>query len=249
LFSAAQRESSAASGKRGSDTVLDRTTFRRGHAVHTIERAARPAVRGGLESSTGPRAISAPLPRTLQPVAPRPATAAAASEIAPYHPAWPARFRVEAEVLRVALAALTPVVEHVGSTAVPGLAAVPVIDIAVGVADPTAVDAHAERLSNFGYRLMSAPEYMAPDRRVLMRTVRGVRTHHVHVVTAFGDAWHRLIMFRDMLRLDPDLAATYASLKRELARQTHGRPLMYAVGKADFIRSMLGRPAFTTGGH
>jgi GrpB-like predicted nucleotidyltransferase (UPF0157 family) len=218
--------------------------------LHTIERATRPAARGGLESSVGPRAPSVSLARALQSAAPRTGTTAApASEIAPYHPAWPARFRVEAEVLRVALATLTPVVEHVGSTAVPGLAAVPVIDIAVGVADPAAVDAHAERLSNFGYRLMRTPEYMSPDRRVLMRTVRGVRTHHVHVVTAFGDAWHRLLMFRDMLRLDPDLATTYASLKRELARQTQGRPLMYAVGKADFIRSMLGRPAFTTGGH
>ncbi|MDZ7653048.1 MAG: GrpB family protein [Burkholderiaceae bacterium] len=226
--------------------------------MHTIERATRPAARSGAASlaasraasRAGPPATSAPPPRKDQQVALRPGTAVeAASEIAPYHPAWSARFRVEAEVLRVALATLTPVIEHVGSTAVPGLAAVPVIDMALGVADPTAVDAHAERLSNFGYRLMSAPEYMATDRRVLMRTVRGVRTHHVHVVTAFGDAWHRLLMFRDMLRLDPDLATTYAALKRELARQTQGRPLMYAVGKADFIRSILGRPAFTTGGH
>lgn len=171
------------------------------------------------------------------------------AELASSHPAWPARFRVEAEVLRVALATLAPVVEHVGSTAVPGLAAVPVIDIAIGVADPTAVDPHADRLANFGYRLMRGPEYGGDDRRVLLRTVRGVRTHHVHVVTAFGDAWHRLLMFRDMLRLDPGLAAQYESMKRELARQTRGRPLLYATGKADFIRSVLGRPAFTTGGH
>jgi GrpB-like predicted nucleotidyltransferase (UPF0157 family) len=218
--------------------------------VHTIERATSPAARSGHESLAMPLATAAPLPRSVQFDKARPGTAAeAAAEIAPYHPAWPARFRVEAEVLRVALASLAPVIEHVGSTAVPGMAAVPVIDLAVGVADPAAVDAQSERLSNFGYRLMNTPEYRATDRRVLVRTVRGVRTHHVHVVTAFGDAWHRLLMFRDMLRLDPDLAATYISLKRELARQTQGRPLMYAVGKADFIRSMLGRPAFTTGGH
>jgi GrpB-like predicted nucleotidyltransferase (UPF0157 family) len=218
--------------------------------VHTIERATSPAARSEHQSLARPPAASAPLPRSAQLDAARPGAAAEAiAEIAPYHPAWPARFRVEAEVLRVALGSLAPVIEHVGSTAVPGMAAVPVIDLAVGVADPAAVDAHAERLSNFGYRLMNTPEYRATDRRVLVRTVRGVRTHHVHVVTAFGDAWHRLLMFRDMLRLDPDLAATYVSLKRELARQTQGRPLMYAVGKADFIRSMLGRPAFTTGGH
>jgi len=165
-------------------------------------------------------------------------------EIAPYHPSWPARFRVEAEVLRVALSPLSPVVEHVGSTAVPALSAMPVIDIAVGVSDPALVDDHAARLENFGYRLMTTPEYQVADRRVLLRIVRGVRTHHVHVVTAFGDAWHLLLMFRDMLRLDRDLAITYDALKRELARQNQGRPLLYAAGKADFIRSMLGRTAF-----
>jgi len=188
-------------------------------------------------------------------IAPRPAppteaqAGALEAELAPSHPAWPARFRVEAEVLRVALSALAPVIEHVGSTSVPGLAAVPVIDIAVGVADPSAIDAHADRLANFGYRLMRGPEYGAADRRVLLRTVRGIRTHHVHVVTAFGDAWHRLLMFRDMLRLEPELASQYASMKQALAQQTRGRPHLYASGKADFIRSILGQPAFTTAGH
>ncbi len=188
--------------------------------------------------------------RAAVPLASAAAAAAAAeaandaAELSPAHPAWPARFRVEAEVLRVALGPLAPRIEHVGSTAVPGLAALPVIDIAVALAVPAAVDAYGERLGNFGYRLMTEPAYVAPDRRVLLRIVRGVRTHHVHVVQAGSEAWHRLILFRDMLRLDRDLALTYESLKRELARQTRGRPLLYATGKADFIRSVLGRPAF-----
>lgn len=194
--------------------------------------------------SIHPATDTAELSRPALP--PRPAIGYATedTELAPYHLSWPARFRVEAEVLRVALAPLAPVIEHVGSTAVPGLAALPVIDIAVGVAAPAAVDEQAGRLANFGYRLLTTPETKAPGRRTLLRTVRGVRTHHVHVLTAFGDAWHRLLMFRDMLRLDHDLAASYESLKRELARQTQGRPLLYAAGKADFIRSVLGRPAF-----
>jgi GrpB-like predicted nucleotidyltransferase (UPF0157 family) len=183
-------------------------------------------------------------PRAGRPAEPAASTTVHDAVLAPSHPAWPARFRVEAEVLRVALAPLAPVIEHVGSTAVPGLAAVPVIDIAVGVSDPTAVDRYAGRLANFGYQLMTGEAHRAVDRRVLMRQVRGMRTHHVHVVSAFGPAWHRLLMFRDMLRLDRDLALTYESLKRELVQQTRGRPLMYASGKADFIASMLGRPAF-----
>jgi GrpB-like predicted nucleotidyltransferase (UPF0157 family) len=194
--------------------------------VQTIERIAEPAAQWH------------PDPAPAAPVEP---------ELAPHHPSWPARFRVEAEVLRVALASLAPVIEHIGSTAVPALAARPVIDIALGVAMPSAVDGQAERLRNFGYRLLTAPEDMAADRRVLHRTVRGVFTHHVHVVTAFGDAWHRMMMFRDMLRLDRDLATAYESLKRELLRQTRGRPQLYATGKADFIRSVLGRSAFDAG--
>jgi GrpB-like predicted nucleotidyltransferase (UPF0157 family) len=185
--------------------------------------------------------------RAVRGAAPLAVTAAAANddaELAASHPAWPARFRVEAEVLRVALGPLGPAIEHVGSTAVPGLAAVPVIDIAIALTQPADIDTYGERLANFGYRLMTDPAYVATDRRVLLRVVRGVRTHHVHVVRAGSDAWHRLVLFRDMLRLDRDMALTYESLKRELARQTRGRPLLYATGKADFIRSVLGRPAF-----
>jgi GrpB-like predicted nucleotidyltransferase (UPF0157 family) len=205
-----------------------------------------------IQRVTGAAARTDPIGRDAGPTLQPPADAqrsGAEAGIVPYQPCWSARFRVEAAVLRVALGPLSPVIEHVGSTAVPGLAALPVIDIAVGVAQPSAVDAYVERLANFGYRLMTGPEYMSPDRRVLLRIVRGARSHHVHVVTAFDDAWHRLLMFRDMLRLDRDLALTYESLKRELARQTRGRPLLYAAGKADFIRSMLGRPAFTPGAH
>jgi len=183
-------------------------------------------------------------PRAGRPADKPSTTVSGETSLAAAHPAWPARFRVEAEVLRVALAPLAPVIEHVGSTAVPGLAAVPVIDMAVGVSDPTAVDHYAGRLANFGFLLMTGETHRTIDRRVLIRQVRGVRTHHVHVISAFGPAWHQLLMFRDMLRLDRDLALTYESLKRELAQQTRGRPLMYASGKADFIASVLGRPAF-----
>lgn len=186
-------------------------------------------------------AVRGAVPLTVSAAA---AAANDAAELAASHPAWPARFRVEAEVLRVALGPLSPVIEHVGSTAVPGLAAVPVIDIAIALAQPAEVDGYGERLANFGYRLMTDPAYVTSDRRVLLRVVRGVRTHHVHVVRASSEAWHRLVLFRDMLRLDRDMALTYESLKRELARQTRGRPLLYATGKADFIRSVLGRPAF-----
>lgn len=162
--------------------------------------------------------------------------------LAPYHPSWPARFRVEAEVLRVALKSLRPRLEHVGSTAVPGLAAKPTVDILLGVERPTDIDNYIGRLENFGYRGPGPYEYIAAETRFLVREVRGVRTHDVHVVEYMGDRWHRMLLFRDMLRLDPSLASDYEQLKRKLAAQFPFNRLGYSMGKAEFVQSVIGTP-------
>jgi GrpB-like predicted nucleotidyltransferase (UPF0157 family) len=158
--------------------------------------------------------------------------------LAPYQAGWPARFRVEAEVLRVALSTLMPTVEHVGSTAVPGLAARPVIDMLLGLAAPVLIDAFAARLSNFGYTLLPPGSASAP--RVLVRQVRGLRTHHVQVVATYSDDWHRILLFRDLLRHDDALARQFTLAKLDLMRQHHGDALAYANGKASFIRAIVG---------
>ncbi len=158
--------------------------------------------------------------------------------LSPYQGSWPARFRVEAEVLRVALAALTPVVEHAGSTAVPRLAARPVIDMLLGVSAPVLIDAFAARLSNFGYTLL--PPGAADTPRILVRQIRGIRTHHVQVVETFSDDWHRILILRDMLRQDESLGRQYTLLKLDLMRQYPGDAVAYANGKASFIRAIVG---------
>lgn len=162
-----------------------------------------------------------------------------------YRPAWPGQYRVEAEVLRTALAALAPRTEHIGSTAVPGLASKPIIDILLGVRNPADLDDYAERLHNFGYAL--APQPLAPqpdydldDRRFLVRSVRGVRTHHVHVVETSGETWHRLLLFRDLLRVDPQLAVEYGQLKQTLAMRHPRDRYSYSAGKTAFIQAVLG---------
>lgn len=173
-------------------------------------------------------------------VAPSGLSAGDAVRLAEYHPAWPARFRVEAEVLRVALAPLAPRFEHVGSTAVPGLAAQPIIDILLGVRTPMAVEEHTPRLANFGYRLLPSAYDPGGRRRFLVRTVRGTRTHQVHVVEHLGEEWHRLLLFRDLLRRDAALAAEYAALKRSLAALYRGNRLAYASAKSEFVQRVLG---------
>lgn len=167
-----------------------------------------------------------------------PGGGAAQLALSPYQAGWPARFRVEAEVLRVALAALTPTVEHVGSTAVPGLAARPVIDMLVGLPAPVLIDAFSARLSNFGYIVL--PPSQDDGVRVVVRQLRGVRTHHVQVVGTYGDDWHRILLFRDLLRHDEALARQYTLVKLDLMRQHHGDAMAYASGKASFIRAIVG---------
>jgi GrpB-like predicted nucleotidyltransferase (UPF0157 family) len=78
------------------------------------------------------------------------------------------------------------------------------------------------------------------QRRFLIRTVRGVRTHHVHVVEASGGAWHRLLLFRDLLRIEPQLAVEYGQLKRTLAARHANNRIAYAAGKSAFIQAVLG---------
>jgi GrpB-like predicted nucleotidyltransferase (UPF0157 family) len=159
--------------------------------------------------------------------------------IEPYHASWPGRFRVESEVLRTALSTLEPSIEHVGSTAVPGLASKPIIDILAGVQKPSAIDGLAERLRNFGYVLVRTPEHSHPDRRLLVRSVRGTRTHHVHVVEMSGELWERIIHFRDLLRADAQLAADYAAMKKRVSVQFGDNRSAYLSAKASFIEAAL----------
>jgi GrpB-like predicted nucleotidyltransferase (UPF0157 family) len=162
--------------------------------------------------------------------------------VVPYDPAWPVRFRIESQLLHLALAALRPSIEHIGSTSVTGLAAKPVIDMLVGVPSLGAFEAHAARLSPYGYEYIPEYERVLPERRFFKRVVRGVRTHHVHVVELNGLYWKRYLRFRNQLRADAWLAARYAELKRRLAgRYRHDRDA-YTNGKTGFVEAVLAMP-------
>jgi GrpB-like predicted nucleotidyltransferase (UPF0157 family) len=116
----------------------------------------------------------------------------------------------------------------------------PIVDILLGLPHVSDLEPHINRLRNFGYALAVDPA-MRPDRRILVRTVRGVQTHEVQVVETFSDDWHRALLFRDLLRTDPLLAAEYEGVRRRLAADHAARPLAYERGKVLFIESVLGR--------
>lgn len=125
--------------------------------------------------------------------------------------------------------------DHVGSTAVPGLAAKPIIDILIGLRLADAVPCIA-LLEGLGYEYLPEREIDTPERRFLARPKTKPRTHHIHIVEAGSDFWERHILFRDYLRTRGEAAKEYEALKRSLAAEFRQNREAYTEGKTEFIR-------------
>jgi GrpB-like predicted nucleotidyltransferase (UPF0157 family) len=157
--------------------------------------------------------------------------------LAPYDPDWPARFESERRLLAGAIGRWEiGGIHHVGSTAVPGLEAKPVIDILVGVADLGSSRVCFEPLGGLGYRYAPyIPEQMhwfcKPDPRR--------RTHHLHLVPEGSRRYRDELAFRDLLRADPAIASDYLALKRRLAEEFENDREGYTDAKAEFIGRAL----------
>jgi GrpB-like predicted nucleotidyltransferase (UPF0157 family) len=151
-----------------------------------------------------------------------------------YDERWPALFEALAAPIREAVGAR---VEHVGSTAVPGLAAKPVIDIDVVVPVERDVPAAVERLRGLGY--VHQGDKGIPGREAFLWP-EGMEPHQVYVVVAGGEPLANHLAFRDRLRADPALAARYAALKRELAARHGTDRLAYTEAKDAFVAEVLG---------
>jgi GrpB-like predicted nucleotidyltransferase (UPF0157 family) len=155
-----------------------------------------------------------------------------------YDAAWPLRFEEERARIVAALGDVTEgrvAVEHVGSTAVPGLAAKPVIDIVVGVRDLDVGERCVGPLEAIGYEYRG--EAGIPGRLYFRKG--NPRTHHVHMVRHGSELWERHVLFRDLLRERPAIAAEYGALKRELAVRYRTRRLEYTDAKTPFIEEAL----------
>lgn len=133
-----------------------------------------------------------------------------------HDPAWPSSFAAEQQRLLSLFPRELRSVEHIGSTAIPGMPAKPIVDMLAGVDSMAVADALFERVLRHGYSTSRAFNEMLPDRRWFMRTVDGHRTHHLHVVVFDGPTWHEHLRFRDRLRSEPALARSYAHLKAGL---------------------------------
>jgi GrpB-like predicted nucleotidyltransferase (UPF0157 family) len=174
-----------------------------------------------------------------------PAWAYERAEVCPHDPRWADRARTECERLAELLAPLlADGVEHVGSTAVPGLAAKPIIDLMASVSDldVAARQAHG-RLVADGWCYVPPELDRRPWRRFFVKpdTSGQRRKAHLHLVQAGHPRWTEQIKFRDALRRDRQLAQGYADLKCRLAQQ-HGHDReAYTAGKARFVATVLGQ--------
>jgi GrpB-like predicted nucleotidyltransferase (UPF0157 family) len=161
----------------------------------------------------------------------------AAVVIEPYNPEWPSLFAAERELLARALASwLAGPIEHVGSTAVPGLAAKPVIDIMAPVRSLEDSRAALPGLERLEYRY--AP-YRATVMHWLCKPHPEHRTHHLHLVPLGSALWNERIAFRERLRSDAALAREYERLKRQLAQRYVNDRESYTEAKGPFIERVL----------
>lgn len=155
--------------------------------------------------------------------------------IAPYDPTWPAEFSAEEARILHACRGLPIRIEHIGSTAVPGLDARPIIDILAGCPPRANRAAYIAAIRQIGYEHKGA--FGIPGRDYFRRG--SPRSHHVHMVSWSSALWRRHLAFRDALRADETLRQQYAALKRELARTFADDKEKYASAKGPFIASVL----------
>jgi GrpB-like predicted nucleotidyltransferase (UPF0157 family) len=159
-------------------------------------------------------------------------------ELHEYDPSWPANYAAERERLLSLLPDVFIDLEHIGSTAVPGLRAKPIIDILAGVESMDMAEASAELICLSGYTTSADFNKTLTDRKWFMRFANGHRTHHLHVVVHESKAWFERLHFRDALRSQPELASRYAALKSQLTALHANDREAYTHAKAEFVRSV-----------
>jgi GrpB-like predicted nucleotidyltransferase (UPF0157 family) len=157
--------------------------------------------------------------------------------LAPYDPNWPHIYDLARDELLALLPEPPVLIEHIGSTAVPGLSAKPVIDIIILVGAMQPILDRMADLAAIGYEFR--PDVSNPE-RIFMRRYGpdDVRTHHLHIHTDADDV-RRHVMFRDALRMDRATRQAYLDLKRDLAARHASDRQAYANGKDAFVDSIV----------
>lgn len=168
-------------------------------------------------------------------------------ELVPHDTAWQGCFQEEARRLRGALDEQVVQIEHVGSTAVPGLDAKPILDIVVAVRDLTQVAVFEAALGPVGYQHRADAE--DPGRLYFVKRLPDghTTTHHLNLCRLGNECWITHVRFRDYLLAHPEAREEYQALKRDLAARFHSERAAYTEGKHTFIRRILSQAGWSPG--
>lgn len=180
-------------------------------------------------------------------------------EIVPYNPDWKNKFEEEKKFLSELLREFNPEIEHIGSTAIEGLGAKPIVDIQIGMRKYEDLDAIVDIMIEAGYVYYKKYEDVLPGRRYFVKAAnpnndvlpkvlytyddnfdRKEHPHlfHIHSVELDSDWWRRHIAFRDYLRNNNESRDEYYKLKVELARKEWEDKNDYTDAKTDFVKSI-----------
>jgi GrpB-like predicted nucleotidyltransferase (UPF0157 family) len=157
--------------------------------------------------------------------------------VSPHDPLWHEAFNVEAQQVQAALGQNVVAIHHIGSTAIPGIYAKPIIDMLVEVADITDVDMQTASMESIGYEVMG--EFGIPGRRFFKKdNQEGIRTHHIHGFMAGSTQVKRHLIFRNYMIAHGADAQKYSELKRRLAIEYPTNIDSYIDGKDGFIKEI-----------
>jgi GrpB-like predicted nucleotidyltransferase (UPF0157 family) len=156
-------------------------------------------------------------------------------QVVPHDPGWRREFEAEAARISQALGNVVVRLHHIGSTAIPGISAKPIIDLLLEVEDVALLDGWSSALEALGYEVMG--EFGIPGRRYFRKNdAAGIRTHQVHAFRVNSTDVERHLAFRDYMITHPQEAQAYASLKEGLAKEHPDDIQAYMDGKASFIK-------------
>jgi GrpB-like predicted nucleotidyltransferase (UPF0157 family) len=158
-------------------------------------------------------------------------------ELVEYDPNWPDRFAAEKVLLAAVLRPwLAGPIEHIGSTAIPGMRAKPVIDIMAPVASVEASRPAISAVAQLNYVYFP---YRAEIMHWFCKPSAAFRTHHLHLVPLGSQRWKDCLAFRDAIRSNADWANEYRALKRQLAAEFKFDREAYTEGKSPFVQRVL----------
>ena len=157
--------------------------------------------------------------------------------LAPYDPEWASLYAVEAGRIHDTLGSDVLLLEHVGSTSVPGLSAKPIIDMVMAVENSADEAAYVPRLEAIGYTLRVREPTWYEHRMLNPPDIAG----NLHVLSAGQEEIARMIAFRDWLRTHPEDRIAYENTKRQLASQTWEYVQEYADAKTEIVQAILTR--------